>query len=85
MPQQGEKKRRVQVRAENPSGACGYIDHMTIDELKARAVGEEFDATCPACGMFHLTRDEIDKIEGEKVTQSKSFKDLREEAEEQSA
>ncbi len=85
MPQQAEKKRRVQVRAENPSGVCGYVDHMTIDELKARAVGDEFDATCPACGKFHLTREEIDKIESEKVTQSKSYKDLKEEAEEQSA
>ncbi len=76
-------KKRVQVRAENPSGACGYIDHMTIDELKARAVGENFDATCPACGKFHLTREEIDKINSEKVSESKSYAEMRAEAEEQ--
>jgi Zn-finger nucleic acid-binding protein len=75
------QNRRTRVRAENPSGACGKLDHMTIDELKARAVGDEFDGTCPACGKFHLTRAEIDKLEQEKVTQSESFKKLKEEVE----
>lgn len=83
MPQRSEKGKRVQVRAENPSGVCGYVDHMTIDELKARAVGEEFDATCPACGMFHLTREEIAILEKEKITRSKNYEDLRKEAEEE--
>lgn len=82
MPQRSERGKRVQVRAENPSGVCGYVDHMTIDELKSRAVGDEFDATCPACGMFHLTKDEINRINKEKVTQSKSYADLKQEAEE---
>lgn len=83
MPQRSEKGKRVQVRAENPSGVCGYVDHMTIDELKARAVGDEFDATCPACGMFHLTREEIALLEKEKITRSKNYEDLRKEAEEE--
>ena len=73
--------RRVQVRAENPSGACGKLDHMTIDELKARAVGDEFDGTCPACGKFHLNRAEIEKIESEKVIDSESYKIMKNEAE----
>ena len=55
---------------------------MTIDELRERAVGEEFDATCPSCGMFHLTRKEIDQINSEKFTESQDFADLRNEAEE---
>lgn len=75
------KSRRIQVRAENPSGACGKLDHMTIDELKARAVGDDFDGTCPACGKFHLSRAEIDIIEKEKVTHSESFKQMKEEVE----
>ncbi|MDK9708838.1 MAG: hypothetical protein OEL83_17485 [Desulforhopalus sp.] len=66
--------RRMQVRAENPSGSCGKLDHMTIDELKARAVGEEFDGSCPACGKFHVSRAEIDKIENERVVDSDSYK-----------
>lgn len=73
---------RRKVRAENPTGACGYIDHMTIDELRERAVGEEFDATCPSCGMFHLTRNEIDMLNSEKFTESEDFAKLRDEAEE---
>lgn len=73
--------RRVQVRAENPSGACGKLDHMTIDELKARAVGDEFDGMCPACGRFHLTRAEIEKLENEKVVDSESYKIMKSEAE----
>jgi len=72
---------RTQVRAENPSGACGKLDHMTIDELRARAVGDDFDGTCPACGKFHLTRAEIDKIEGERVIDSESYKAMKSEAE----
>ncbi len=82
MTDSAENVKRHQVRAENPSGACGYVGHMTIDELKARAVGEEFDATCPACGMFHLTKEEIDKINSEKITDSKSYVDMKHQAEE---
>jgi hypothetical protein len=77
------QNRRTQVRAENPSGACGKLDHMTIDELKARAVGDDFDGTCPACGKFHLTREEIDKLEREKVIHSESYKAMKEEVEAQ--
>jgi hypothetical protein len=73
--------RRTQVRAENPSGSCGKLDHMTIDELKARAVGDDFDGSCPACGKFHLTREEIDKIESEKILDSDSYKKMKREAE----
>ena len=73
--------RRVQVRAENPSGACGKLDHMTIDELKARAVGDDFDGTCPACGKFHLTHAEIEKIEREKIIDSESYRTMKHEAE----
>lgn len=72
---------RAQVRAENPSGACGKLDHMTVDELKARAVGDEFDGTCPACGKFHLTRAEIEKLEREKIVDTASYKEMKSEAE----
>ena len=72
---------RFQVRAENPCGACGMLDHMTVDELKDRAVGDEFDGICPACGQFHLTRAEIEKIEKEKITESASYRNMKKEAE----
>ncbi len=84
MAPEKSKYTRKKVRAENPTGACGYVDHMTIDELRERAVGEEFDATCPSCGMFHLTRKEIDQLNSEKFTESSDFAKLRDEAEEAS-
>ena len=54
---------------------------MTIDELKARAVGDEFDGSCPACGKFHVSRAEIEKIEREKIVDTDSFKTMKAEAE----
>ena len=81
MPEQEKKARRIQVRAENPSGACGNIDHMTIDELKARGVGDNFDGSCPACGMFHLTRADIEAVEAEKISETDYYADMVNEAE----
>ncbi len=82
MTTQANRPPRRKVRAENPTGACGYIDHMTIDELRERGVGEEFDATCPSCGMFHLTRAEIEQLNSEKFTETQDFVKLRDQAEE---
>ncbi len=75
------KKKRRQVRAESPDTACGYIGHMTVDELKERAVGEKFDAACPICGLVHLSRDEIVELERQKVRGSDRFEEVKEEAE----
>ncbi len=79
----GKKRKtpRIKVRAENPTGACGYIDHMTIDELKERAVGDEFDGTCPACGMFHLTQEEIERLNSEKITETDQYLELKKQVE----
>lgn len=74
-------KRRTRVRAENPRGACGNIDHMTIDELKARAVSENFDGRCPSCGLFHLTRSDIERLESEKISESAQYAEIKKEAE----
>jgi hypothetical protein len=81
MTERTKKSARSRVRAENPSGACGNVDHMTIDELKARAVGEKFDGSCPACGMFHLTRADIVRLEAEKISESEYFAEMKKEAE----
>ena len=82
MSQNAKRSGRSQVRAENPSGACGNVDHMTIDELKARAVGDNFDGSCPACGMFHLTRADIDRLQSEKISESVHYAEMKREAEE---
>lgn len=76
-----KKKARRQVRVENPSGACGHVGHMTADELKERAVGDNVDGTCPICGMVHLTRDEITELDRQKVRESERFDTIKEEAE----
>ena len=81
MAENAIKSGRTQVRAENPSGACGNVDHMTIDELKARAVGDNFDGSCPACGMFHLTRADIEQLESEKISESEHYIEMKKEAE----
>ena len=81
MTEMSARPPRMQVRAENPSGACGNVDHMTIDELKARAVGDNFDGSCPACGMFHLTRADIEQVESEKISETEQFAEMKKEAE----
>lgn len=82
MTENKEHPNRPQVRAENPSGACGNVDHMTVDELKARAVGDTFDGTCPACGMFHLTKADIAQIDSEKISETQEYADMKKAAEE---
>lgn len=76
-----KKKKRRQVRVENPSGACGYVGHRTVDELKERAVGENVDGTCPVCGMVHLTHEEIEELERHKIRESERFGIIKGEAE----
>lgn len=78
------KSRRPKVRAENPSGACGKIEHMTIDELRDIAVGDNFDGSCPACGMFHMSREDIEVLESEKISESDYYAELKKEAEAES-
>jgi len=78
---ESEKKKRRQVRVENPSGACGYVGHLTAEELKARAVGDKVDGTCPVCGLVHLSMDEISELERQKVIQSERFDVIKDEAE----
>jgi hypothetical protein len=71
---------RFAVRVENPTGMCGHIQHMTIDDLKMRLVGEEFDGSCPACGFFHLV--EVPGRTWEKIVDSERYAQILLEAEE---
>ncbi len=57
------------------------LSEYTIDELKARAVNENFAGSCPACGMFHLTRADIDKIVSEKISETEHYAQMKREAE----
>ncbi len=82
MSQEKQRPNRPKVRAENPSGACGNIDHMTIDELKSLSVGEQFDGRCPSCGLFHLRRSDIERIESKKISSTSYYAEMKEQAEE---
>ena len=50
-------------RKEHTGAACTKIEHLTVDELRAIAVGDNFDGSCPICGTFHLTRREISLLD----------------------
>ncbi len=76
-----KKRKRKVVKAECPSCACGYIGHMTVDELRERAVGEDFDARCPVCRQIHLSREEIEEIERCRLVESEQFQEVKKQAE----
>ncbi len=77
-----KKQKEIQtvVRGQCPSCACGYVGHMTAEELKARAVGDEVNLSCPVCGLIHLSREEAEDMEQKKVTESARYKKLLREA-----
>jgi Zn finger protein HypA/HybF involved in hydrogenase expression len=77
----GSRDKRPRVRAERVDTKCGCIGHMTVDEIKARSVGESVNVTCPECGKIHLTIEEAEQAEAEKIKLSKRFEKIKSEAE----
>lgn len=75
------KKLRTIVRVEAPECACGFVGHMTADELKQRAAHDDMVLSCPVCGMVHLSREEIDDLEKQKIVNSKRYKEIQRQAE----
>jgi Zn-finger nucleic acid-binding protein len=75
-----EKKRRV-VHVTSPDTACGYVGHMTVDELTAVATGQDIDVNCPVCGQIHLDREEIEEIENQKLSESAEYQETARRAE----
>jgi Zn-finger nucleic acid-binding protein len=67
---------RKVVRVEAPNCACGFVGHMTADELKQRAAHDEMDLSCPVCGLIHLSREEIEDLEKQKVVNSKRYREI---------
>ena len=72
---------RVSVRVENPTATCGYIDHMTVDELREQISGDDIVLACPACGLIHLSRLEIAELETKKIVDSRLYKKMKAAAE----
>jgi len=76
-----EAKQRKIVRVEAPNCACGCVGHMTADELKQRAAHDDMDLSCPVCGLIHLSREEIDDLEKQKVSNTKRYREIQRQAE----
>ena len=73
-------KQRKVVRVEAPNCACGYVGHMTADELKQRAAHDDMDLSCPVCGLIHLSREEIEDLEKQKIVHSKRYREIQRQA-----
>lgn len=76
-----ELNERKKVRIESPNCACGYVGHMTADELKQRAAHDDMNLSCPVCGLIHLSREEIEDLEKQKVVNSRRYREIRRQAE----
>ena len=65
-----KKDNRPNVRAERIDTKCGYIGHMTVDQIKERSFGENVNAACPECGKIHFTIDDIEEAEARKLSEN---------------
>lgn len=77
----GDKKNRRQVRVQRADTKCGAVDHMTVDEIKARALDENVELACPECGEIHLTPEDATAASQRKFTETRRFKTIVEQAE----
>ncbi len=76
MNESSSNTRRRIIRVESPGCACGYVGHMTADELKQHAAHGNMDLSCPACGLVHLSEEEIEDLEKLKVVHSKRYREI---------
>jgi hypothetical protein len=81
MNEKNEHAHRTIVRVEAPNCSCGCVGHMTADELKQRAAHDDMDLSCPVCGLIHLSLEEIEDLEKQKVVNSKRYREIRRQAE----
>lgn len=78
-----EKKERTKVRVERVDTKCGAVDHMTVDEIRARAIGPDVELACPQCGEIHLTPEDVSEAAARKISEREKFKAIKEAAEEE--
>ncbi len=76
MPDESKSNGRRSVRAESLDTACGFIGHMTVDEIRKRLTGSRVNVSCPACGRIHLSDEDIAEAESRKITAPARFKML---------
>lgn len=77
-------KKRTEVRVERVDTKCGAAEHMCVDEIRARIVGDgEVDLACPACGQIHLTPEDALEAGKRKLTESERYQAIKSEAEDE--
>ena len=76
-----KKDKRPKVRAERLDTKCGYIGHMTVDQIKERSFGENVNVACPECGKIHFTVEDIEEAEAKKFRKTKRFARIKSDAE----
>lgn len=74
-----EKPFPFRVRARRVDTKCGFLGHMTVDEIRERIIGDQVNVTCPECGEIHLTVEDAEAAAARKVRDSARFKRLLEE------
>lgn len=74
----GEKPFPFRVRARRVDTKCGFLGHMTVDEIRERIIGPHVNVTCPECGEIHLTVEDAEAAAARKVRESARFKRILE-------
>ena len=74
------EKRRRMIRAERVDTAPGCIGHMTIDEIRTRTLSADVSFACPACGRTHMTVEEKEEAELQRVIDSLRYRQIVAEA-----
>jgi hypothetical protein len=78
---QDKRENRPKVRAERMDTKCGYIGHMTVDQIKERSFGGNINVACPECGKIHLTVEDTDEAEACLLSKTERFAKIISDAE----
>jgi hypothetical protein len=78
---QDKRENRLKVRAERMDTKCGYIGHMTVDQIKERSFGGDINVACPECGKIHLTVEETDEAEACRLSKTEKFARIKSDSE----
>ena len=78
---QDKREKRPKVRAERMDTKCGYIGHMTVDQIKERSFGGNINVACPECGKIHLTVEDTDEAEACLLSKTERFAKIISDAE----
>ena len=78
---QDKKANRPKVRAERIDTGCGYIGHMTVDQIKERSFGSDINVACPEYGKIHLTVEDTEKAETRRISKTQRFARIKSDSE----